>query len=200
MPEPIFPPQEPPMRPPNRVRWTREQCASLHDARILIGRYELMNGDILSKGGQTPAHAYVIRMLMTHLVTIFGGNRIQCQLPIHIPGSNSEYSEPEPDCAVLARPFGEFVDHHPSSLDLHLVVEVSDSSLNFDLKSKALLYANAGIIEYWIINLISRRLLVLRKPDSTGYASIIAYSETELCAPLASPSNSVLVADLLPPR
>jgi Uma2 family endonuclease len=77
---------------------------------------------------------------------------------------------------------------------------VSDTSLDFDLKTKARSYGKAGISEYWIVDLAGRRLLVLRNPNASGYGSVVAYSDTESCAPLASPGDSVLVGDLLPPR
>ena len=193
-------PPEGPAQPPNRVRWTRDQCTLIQDALILVGRYELVDGEILSKMGQKPAHAYVIRAVMAWLIRIFGENAIQVQLPIHIVGDDAEYNEPEPDCAVLASPAKTFADHHPGPSELHLVVEISDSSLGFDLNTKARLYGNAGIAEYWVVDILARRLVVFRNPGATGYASIVAYSESEVCAALASPANTVLVSELLPPR
>ena len=57
---------------PNRIRWTRRQCATMRDDGILTGRYELIDGEILSKMGQKPAHAYVIQALLTWLTGLFG--------------------------------------------------------------------------------------------------------------------------------
>ena len=109
--------------------------------------------------GQKPAHAYVIRMMMAWLIRVFGETSVQTQLPIHIVGEDAEHNEPEPDCAVLARPAEEFAEHHPAPEELRLVIEVSDTTLNFDLSSKALVYGRAGILEYWIVDIVGRRLV-----------------------------------------
>jgi Uma2 family endonuclease len=199
MPITIPPPPDQPS-PPNRVRWTREQCESMQDAGILVGRYELVQGEILSKMGQKPAHAFVIRMVMAWLTRVFGETHVQAQLPIHIDGEDAEYNEPEPDCAVLARPAEEFAEHHPTPGELRLVIDVSDTTLSFDLTSKALVYGREGIPEYWIVDIAARGLLVFREPSPTGYGSTMAYAESELAAPLASPGSPIMIGDLLPPQ
>ena len=79
-----------------------------------------------------------------------------------------------------------------------LVVEVSDSTLRFDLTVKAALYARAGIVEYWVLDVSGRRLIVHREPTPGGYRSVVAYSEFESIAPLASPQNKLQVAELFP--
>jgi len=122
---------------PHRVRWTREQCRLMQAEGILIGRYELADGQIVSKIGQNPPHAYVIRALMAWLVRLFGEDYVQVQLPIHIVGEDAEHNDPEPDCAVLALPARQFADHHRLPSELRLVIEVADMTLEFDLKTKA---------------------------------------------------------------
>jgi len=74
-------------------------------------------------------------------------------------------------------------------------VEVSDTSLGFDLTKKAVLYARAGIIEYWVIDVTARRLVVHREPAGSRYLSMTAYAEHETVAPLALPSAEFRVAD-----
>jgi Uma2 family endonuclease len=80
-----------------------------------------------------------------------------------------------------------------------LVVEVSDTTLRFDLRNKADLYARARIVEYWVADIAGRRLIVHRRPRVSGYAEILEYAETETVASLARPEGSVRVSDLLPP-
>jgi Uma2 family endonuclease len=150
--------------------------------------------------GQKPAHAYVVRVLMAWLSRVFGENSVQSQLPIHIVGEDAEHNEPEPDCAVLSRPADAFADHHPTPAELLLVVEVADTSINFDFNAKRLVYGRAGIAEYWIVDLAARRMVVLREPGASGYASIVEYAEGEAFAPLASPASTVRPSDLLPPE
>lgn len=78
------------------------------------------------------------------------------------------------------------------------MVEIADSSLNFDLTTKATLYARAGILEYWALDVPGRRLFVHREPKSGSYAFIVVYSETEYVAPLAVPEKMFCVADAFP--
>lgn len=88
-----------------------------------------------------------------------------------------------------------------------LVVEVSDTTLDFDRSKKASLYAQAGIPEFWIVDLSERKLEVYREPatDATqpsghGYASVKVLGSRESMAPLAVPQAQVSVADLLPKK
>jgi len=77
-------------------------------------------------------------------------------------------------------------------------VEIADASRNFDLTTKAALYARAGITEYWVLDVPGRRLLVHREPKSGRYASVVVYNEEESVAPLAAPQKQFRVADAFP--
>jgi Uma2 family endonuclease len=184
---------------PNPVRWTRTQCRAMLESGILTGRYELIDGEIITKMGQKRAHALVIIRLTAWLIALFGPQFVQFQLPIHVPKPDSETSEPEPDAAVLDRPAGDFVANTPESAHVRLVVEVSDTTLSFDRNTKAALYARAGIPEYWIVDIADRRLLVHRRPISGGYRDTLAYGSDEAVACLDRPDAPVNVVDLLPP-
>jgi len=107
--------------------------------------------------------------------------------PIDVAPEDNPTNEPEPDVIVLKRQLSHF-----------LVVEIADTSLNFDLTTKAALYARAGIAEYWVLDVTGRRLLVHRDPKSSEYASIVAYGERESVAPLAAPQAEFRVADAFP--
>ena len=84
---------------------------------------------------------------------------------------------------------------HPTTADL--VVEVADSSLDFDTNEKRLLYARAGIREYWVVDINGRRLLVYRDPQGGDYATQQTFGPAESVSPLAVPSATVRVADML---
>ena len=88
---------------------------------------------------------------------------------------------------------------NPQPDDLRLVVEVSYSTITFDLSAKAGLYARAGIVEYWVIDIKGRRLIVHRNPREGVYSSVMAYGEFEPVAPLAAPAELFRAADVLPP-
>jgi len=86
----------------------------------------------------------------------------------------------------------------PQPEDLDLVVEVADTTLTFDLTVKAALYARAHIVEYWVLDVASRRLIVHRDPQSGRFMSIVAYGEDESVAPLAASQSEFRVADAFP--
>lgn len=199
MPQIIAPVSYTPEPAPNPFRWTRRHCRTAVDANILVGRYELVEGEVISKMGQGPLHAFVITRLTVWLITLFGADFVRFQLPMRMLGVDSETSEPEPDAVVLARPATEFLQENPGANDATFVVEISDTTLSFDRNTKATLYARAGILEYWIVDITGRRIFVHRQPMPSGYGELIAYSVGEEIAPLVRPKQPVRVADLLPP-
>ena len=80
------------------------------------------------------------------------------------------------------------------------MVEVADSSLRFDTGEKLAWYAAAGVPEYWVLDVNGRQLLVYRDPDPAGrtYRTQLTFAEAESVSPLAAPTASLRVADLLP--
>lgn len=90
---------------------------------------------------------------------------------------------------VLGRSSLEFQTANPQPGEIRLVVEISSTSLAFDLTRKADLYARAGIADYWVLDLAGRRLIVHRQPEGGRYTQVIAYSEHEAVAPLAAPGS-----------
>ena len=110
-------------------------------------------------------------------------------------------SEPEPDVSVVAGRREDYTEHPKTAI---LLVEVSESSLAFDRHQKGELYAEAGIPEYWIVNLIDRVLEVYRDlgPASSSaagfcYALTTTYTRQGLVTPVGLPSRSISVAELL---
>src|SRR5262249_6939280 len=118
-------------------------------------------------------------------------------LPLHL----GRKSAPEPDLAVVPGTPRDYAEHPITAL---LLVEVSDTSLAFDRRRKGTLYAKAGILDYWIINLVDRRLEVYRSPAKRAngrgfaYADKLFLSANESIAPLAAPHAPIAVAELLP--
>ena len=82
------------------------------------------------------------------LLDAFGRSFVNADAPIDVNPGDNPLNEPEPDLIVLNRNFAAFVSANPQPADISLVVEIADSSLNFDLSVKAALYARAGIIDY----------------------------------------------------
>jgi Uma2 family endonuclease len=182
---------------PNRIRWSVQQCDALRDAGFLRGRYELIDGEIILKMGQGPRHAYVVNLIMTWLANTFGAARVRIQSTLKV--LDAQYDEPEPDAALTVQPASAYIERHPGPNDVSLIIEASDSTVRFDRATKAVLYAQAGILEYWVVDVVARRIYVHRKPAPEGYADIRAYEADENVSPLASPNSTASVSSLLPP-
>ena len=184
---------------PNRKRFTRSECEFLEKNDLLTTRYELIDGEILFKMPQKPPHKITIVLISEAMRLLFGGLHIMTQSSIDVASADSEINEPEPDVIVLAQPATQFATRNVVPADIVLLVEVSDSTLHFDLHNKALLYARAGIAEYWVADIGGRRMVTHRTPTISGYAEVIEYAEDEIVSPLARPDAEIRVADLLPP-
>ncbi len=190
---------EAPEMTPNRVRWTVSQCQAIEEAGILMGRYELIDGEILSKMSQKPPHRIAVILLRNWLIAVFGALFVQSQASISVGDADPDHNEPEPDAAVTVAPNTDYTQGHPGPADLSLVAEVSDTTLRSDRAAKAALYARAGIVEYWLLDIVNRQMLVHRNPGAGGYGEVVVYAADETAATLARPDASVRVADLLPP-
>ena len=177
---------------PRPVRWT---CAEFHrfgDLGAFEGRRAmLIDGVILEEGPMNPPHAITLELVEAVIRTAFGaGWRIRSQSPLVL----GQDLDPEPDFAVIAgTPRGS--SGHPTAADL--VIEVADTSLDFDTNEKRLLYARAGIRDYWVVDINGRRLLVYRDPRAGDYASQQALGPADFVSPLAALAAVVRVADLL---
>src|SRR5437868_3188646 len=123
---------------PNRVRWTRKQCQALLDAGILEGRYELVDGEIISKMGQKPPHRIAVMLVCQWLRTLFGELFVHSQFSIDVADEDNEHNEPEPDAAVTREPTTAYTKRNPGPKDLLLAIEVSDTTLRFDRGKKAI--------------------------------------------------------------
>jgi Uma2 family endonuclease len=188
------------MPPPRRVRWTREEVEALQQGGFLDWdrRYEVIDGEIIEMS-DNPPHRFGVRMLFRYLARIFGMERACYQSAVQTSKTDPARNNPIPDASVTKETDAAYAARFPGPDDLLLVGEVSDSSLAYDLGGKALLYARAGIPEYWVLDIQGRRLIVHREPGQNGYADIRAYAESEEAAVIGRPEAKVRVSDLLPP-
>ena len=183
-------------------RWTRVEYERLVDLGAFRPgeRLELVGGALLVREPQGGPHFTAVGLIEDVLREVFGADwTIRAQGPIAL----DDDSEPEPDIAVVP---GSRRDHryaHPSHPVL--IVEVAESSLDFDRGEKACLYARAWIADYWILNLRERLLEVYREPTPVPqaryghrYSATITLGPNDRVSPLAVPSAAILVADLLP--
>lgn len=125
---------------------------------------------------------------------MFGELAVRTNSPIDVAPEDNPTSEPEPGVCVTAWTLGERPGAIPVPRDIVLLVEVSDTTLSFDINEKAALYARAGIADYWVVDVNKRRMIVHRSPSEGAYQSLTVYSDVEPVSPLAAPHSSVRLA------
>ncbi|MBI1736669.1 MAG: Uma2 family endonuclease [Candidatus Rokubacteria bacterium] len=181
--------------------WKRAEYDRLIDLGVFVDEpLELIGGQRVVAEPKGPYHVTGVALTADALrATLPAGWHVRTEAPIAL----DDDSEPEPDIAAVPGSYDDYLHAHPARPAL--VVEVSDLQLDFDRTHKASLYARGGIADYWIVNLIDRVLEIYREPvrDTSApygwrYGSVRTLPPTATATPLAIPSASVAVADLLP--
>ena len=127
-------------------------------------RVELIRGEIVEKMSIGDEHIACVNRLTRLLVKLFDERAIvSVQNPVRLADS-----EPEPDLVLLTPKADFYASGKPQAADVLLLIEVADSSLELDREDKRSLYAENGIQEYWIINLIDRTIETFRQPQENG--------------------------------
>ena len=184
-----------PLESPPRKRWTRAECEVLGASGLLAGQhFELIDGELIDKMGKNRPHVRALVLLKEWAIAVFGYRRIQQEAPIDVAPEDNPANEPQPDLVILRESVLQFRSANPKPQDIAMVIEVSDSTLSFDLGTKAALYARAGIPDYWVLDVNKRRLFVHRKPIGSSYSSVVVYHGNECIAPLAAPQSTFRVA------
>ena len=124
-------------------------------------RVELIRGELIKMAAKGRLHSVCNSTLFGELYTLLGKLAIvRGQEPIIL----SADSEPEPDVAIARNRSDNYLSSHPEPADILLVIEVSDSTLKYDRNTKLSLYAEAGISNYWIFNLVDIQLEMHSEP------------------------------------
>jgi len=143
-----------------------EQGSFAPDARV-----ELIDGVIIDMPPIGSPHAAIGSRLDSLLGEVVGRQAlVRCQWPIRL----GDDSEPQPDIALVRPRENFYEDRHPTAADTLLVIEVSATTLNDDLRTKLRLYARHGIPEYWVVDVVSQRLHVFRRPCGAGYEEAVS--------------------------
>ena len=184
---------------PKTVRWTRNQYYLMAEHGFFEGkRVELIKGEIIEMSPMKSAHATAVRLVIELLRNIFAkGFIVDSQLPMNFGKTDA----PEPDVAVVKGAIRDYNESHPRVAEL--IIEVSDTTLNFDRTKKASLYAENKISDYWILNLKNRCLEIYRRPIKDRklgfiYTEIKIFTEGDEVSPLAAPEASIKVTEILP--
>jgi len=153
-------------------------------------RVELIEGEIIQMAAIGTRHASCVKRLNRRFSVIPEEIAI---LGVQDPIQLTERTEPQPD-VVLLQPRADYYETaHPIPSEVLLLVEVSDSTVNFDRDVKVPNYARSGIQEVWLWDLEANCLEVYREPTANGYTSIQKFERGEIVSPLAFPDFQVSV-------
>jgi Uma2 family endonuclease len=153
---------------PHKDRITVDEYYRMAEAGLFApdARVELIEGVIVDMSTVGYRHSATVNWLLKLLYDAVGDRAsVWCQSPVRL----DKFSEPQPDIAVLVQSAASYRTRHPAPEDTLLMVEVSDTSLRYDLNTKTALYARHGIPELWVIDVVARRMHVFRHPSEGSY-------------------------------
>lgn len=178
--------------------WTVAEYHRMAEAGIfgVDERVELLAGKIIWMIAKGTAHRSAVGRT-DYLLKNLLGNR--AWVSIQDPITLNQRSEPEPDIAVVKVDALDYADHHPTPSEVYLIIEVADRSLKMDCETKAKVYSQAGITDYWVLDVVNRQLHVFREPTQTGYKNTVIFTAEATISPLAFPDVQILISEMLPP-
>ena len=160
-------------KPSTRAMLTKISVAGYHrlvEQGIIPEKTELIRGVVIEKMAKSPEHTYAIAYLLENLATIFGKDFfLRQESPITLIDS-----EPEPDIAVVAGHASLYAKKHPVTARLAIEISKTTYDLDFD---KQYIYAEAGIAEYWLVNLNKSETEVYRRPEGDRYLERTIYAK-----------------------
>jgi Uma2 family endonuclease len=176
-------------------KFTVDQYHKMADVGILTedDRVELIKGEIIEMSPIGLRHAAIVNRL-TNLLPKKLGDRVIVSIQNPVQLNNN--SEPQPDVTLL-KPRADFYETKvPTPEDILLIVEVADTTLNYDRDVKIPLYAENGILEVWLIDTNHQSLTLYRQPTKAGYQSIQNLDITHKLSPLAFPDVTINVNEM----
>lgn len=132
-------------------------------------RIELLNGEMIEMSPIGPSHTAHVKGINRVLSKLLDGQAI---IGVQDPIVLDNLSEPVPDISVLKWRADDYLLAHPTPKEVLLVIEVSDSSIGLDRTIKLPIYAAAGISDYWIINLLEKKIELYSNPLGAVYQAI----------------------------
>jgi Uma2 family endonuclease len=157
-------------------------------------RVEFVRGEIRKMSPIGYRHCLVVDLLARWSIEGLSSDRavVRIQGSVQIPSLSSQ---PEPDILWLTPKL--YSKGHPTADDILLAMEVAESSIAYDTGEKAQLYAEAGVADYWVFNLVDDCVEVYRQPQATGYKSLTTYRDDEEICPLAFDDVTLTPATVL---
>jgi Uma2 family endonuclease len=176
------------------AKWSIQDYHQIIETGLLNERrVELICGEIIEMSPEGAPHSSYCCEIGEYLRKILG-DRAKVREAHPITLSNS--SEPEPDLAIVKIRSTLYRDRHPYPEDIFWVIEIANSTVAKDIGMKKDLYADAGIKEYWVLNLPASVLVVFRDLTTSGYQSTTSFT-SGMISPLAFPDISIDIQKLL---
>ncbi len=185
---------------PKKRLFTRKEYHAMGKAGILghEERLELLEGEIVVM--VPPGIRHLTRVdRLTHVFMPLGIQR-RAIVRVQNPSVMTRISEFQPDITLLTFRDDFYESRNPRPEDILLLVEVSDSSLNYDRNIKLPRYAEFGIPEVWIVNLRDNQVESYTERSSAGYGASRIYRPGDTISPTAFPDIEISVNDIIPPR
>ena len=180
----------------SRKLFSIDDCYRMADVGILSPheRVELIRGEIVNMTPIGPRHGAVVDRTAQTIMRLMGDTVI-----VRAQGTVAldRLSAPQPDIAVLRKRDDFYAGQNPGPADILLLVEVAESSLEYDRTVKAALYAIAGIREYWVADLQNGRVLCYTAPGQDAYRVIRELHSGDRIAPQLLPELVLPVEALL---
>lgn len=155
---------------------------------------ELLGGEIIEMSPIGIPHAVCVNRLNKLFNRSLAEEIIvSVQNPIRL----DMFSEPEPDIALLQPRQDFYAGGHPEPEDIMLLVEVAETSLEYDREQKLPRYAQAGIAEVWIVNLFEQQIEVHQRPSPQGYQHTVIVKGAETVSPAAFPQMTLKASQIL---
>jgi Uma2 family endonuclease len=176
--------------------FTVDEYYRMAEAGILTedDRVELIEGEIIEMSPIGLKHMSCVDRSMDALTSAFKGRAlVSVQHPLRL----NDYNEPQPDIVVLKPRTDYYASKPHTPEDTFLVIEVSDTTLRYDINVKLPIYAALGVPEVWIENLQEELLLVCRNPAGKSYSSKLSLHRGDSVSPIAFPDDVFKVEDLL---
>ena len=181
---------------PTRRRFTVAEYYAMADAGILSenDRVELLDGDLIVMPPIGNWHGAGVKLFNNTILPALQGRAI---IAVQDPVRLDEHSEPQPDVMLLQWRDDFYRNGHPGPADVLLLIEVADSSAEFDRTVKLAAYAVAGIREVWIAAHPERRIEVYTDPDAGSYATVRYHGPGESVSPQAFPEITLPVDEII---
>ncbi|WP_017660176.1 Uma2 family endonuclease [Baaleninema simplex] len=156
---------------------------------------ELLRGELIVMPPEREPHAYCNSEAGDYLRAVLGNRaKIREAHPITLPND----SEPIPDLAIVKSLGAVYREHHPYPDDIFWLIEFSNATLSKDLTEKRAVYAEAGISEYWVVNLKANEVKVFRDSDGSDYITEVTYNTGQI-SPLAFADVQIAIRQLTNP-